>query len=492
MLRSAAVAAVVLAGGLGATVLGGPASAGTPGVATAGVTGGAAVWDFWAREALPPGWDDGVSALATGPAGSVAIKDGHILASGSGIEQVPYAGRDVTAVGVGETFAVALHGGAVTVWGQNPHPYYPELTVPQVLTVPPEAQQPGAITAISVGYQHILALTTDGHVLAWGSNGNLESKVPPQFSAGSSVRVTSITAAQEISFAVDSSGAVTVWGGAVGTNVHNWTVVPSAVASHVVSVAVNAEVAAALRDDGTVVALPDYGYYWNGATFPVPAAAASGIVAIASGGADPSGNNAALAVLRRDGTVIRWNFEGEVPDPLAPPFGKRVVALAPSLGIRFGEIQASTPAGSAPVSASINGTPECATAWPAGRPVTMLPCVTDPTNPDWASQQFFPRYINPYANGDFRIYNWLYDSCLTPTGLANGASLTLAPCTGAANQAWFKIQLANGKVVVTNRAAVLSIDTANGSTLAGATLVIRTSTGTPTQTWTVNPAWSGI
>jgi hypothetical protein len=433
-----------------------------------------------------------VSALATGPAGSVAIKDGHILASGSGVQQVPYAGGDVTAVGVGESFAVALHGGAVTVWGTNPVPRWKGLPVPQVLTVPPEAQQPGAITAISVSGRHILALTTQGHVLAWGDNDRLQSQVPPQFSAGSPVRVTSITAANETSFAVDSSGAVTFWG-PVGTNEHNWTVVPSAVASHVVSVAANAEVVAALRDDGTVVALPDYGHYWSGVTIPVPAAAASDIVAIASGGStDITYDRSALAALRRDGTVIRWSDLGETPDPLAPPFGTRVVALAASIYRSFGETQASTPAGSSPVSASINGTQECATAWPAGRPVTMLPCVTDPTKPDWASQQFFPRYINPYANGDFRIYNWLYDSCLTPTGLANGASLTLAPCTGAANQAWFKIQLANGKVVVTNRAAVLSIDTANGSTLAGATLVIRTSTGTPTQTWTVNPAWSGI
>jgi hypothetical protein len=247
---------------------------------------------------------------------------------------------------------------------------------------------------------------------------------------------------------------------------------------------------AALREDGTVVS-----WTLNGTPVVVPAAAASGIVAIAGGGGTGGGGGAdsKVAALRQDGTVMQWNDQGTVfQDPLATPTGKWVEALAASNNYLFGEIQGSTPPSSSPVSVSINGARECATAWPAGRPVTMLPCVTDPSDPSWASQQFFPRLTNSSVNQDFRIYNSLYNSCLTPTTLANGASLTLAPCTGAANQSWFKNQLTNGKVVVTNRAAELSIDTANGSTLAGTRLVIGYSTGTPTQTWTVNPTWSGI
>jgi hypothetical protein len=430
---------------------------------------------FNQNDGLPAGWSDGVSALATGGAGVVAVKNGHILASGAYIQKVPYSGGDVTAVGVGAWFAAALHGGAVTVWGADPRNY-------GVLNVPSRALQPGQITAISVGVTHILALTTDGHVLAWGDDHDGASTVPPQFSAGSRGRVSSITAGEGVSFAVDDvNGAVVGWG------FGSAAAVPPEAQSHVVSVAVDGVVAAALRDDGTVVSWNDH---YGSIPIPVPAAAASGVVAIAGG--DDGGDAGTVAALRQDGTVLRWNYQGTVsPDPLAAP-GKRVVALAASNSSVFGEIQGSTPAASSPISASIGGVRECMTAWAVGRPVTMSSCVTDPTNPTWADQQFFPRYINPYANGDFRIYSWLYDSCLTPTGLANGASVTLAPCTGAANQSWFKIQLANAKVVIDNRAAVLSIDTANGSKLTGTALVISNSTGTSTQTWTVNPAWTGI
>jgi hypothetical protein len=405
-----------------------------------------------------------VSALATGEAGYVAVKNGQILASGPYIDQVPYLGGDVTAVGVGYEFAAALHGGAVTVWGADPANY-------GVLNVPQAAQQPGAIAAISVGYTHILALTTDGHVLSWGDNSYGET-------TPTTVRATAITAGESVSFAVATNGSVFGWGYGSAA-----ALVPPGAQSHVVSVAVTGEVAAALRDDGTVVSWEAY----RGGVVPVPAAAARGILAI-GGGAGGAGGEGNVAALRTDGTVIRWNYQGTVSsNPLVTPPGERVVALAASNSFAFGEIQGSTPAGSSPVSAWINGVQECATAWAVGRPVTMYPCVTDPANATWADQQFFPRLTNPSVNQDFRIYSWLYNSCLTPTGLANGASLTLAPCTGAANQSWFKSGV-NGTVVVTNRAAGLSIDTAGGSTLTGTRLVIGYSSGTPTQAWTVYPS----
>jgi hypothetical protein len=413
-----------------------------------------------------------VTALATGDAGEVAIKNGHILASGPDIDQVPYSGGDVTAVGAGDSFAVALHGGVVTVWSSAHYNH-------GVLNVPPAAQQPGAIAAISVGYAHILALTTDGHVLAWGDNGYGESTPTIGVYAPFNDRATAIAAGDSVSFAVDAvDGSVVGWGD------QSAAAVPPGARSQVVSVAASfvGSVAAALRDDGSVVSWN----YQTGSVISVPAAAASGIVAIAAGSAY------SVAALRLDGTVIQWNEAGTVvPNPLATPSGKWVVALAASSGDGFGVIQSATPAGSGPITASIGGVRECVTTWAVGRPVTMLPCITDSTNPDWASQRFFPRY-NPSSNTDFRIYNSLYNSCLTPTGLTNGAILTLAACTGAANQSWFNNRLANGTMVVTNRAAGLSIDSSYGSTLAGTQLVIGHSTGTPTQTWAVYPNYVGI
>jgi alpha-tubulin suppressor-like RCC1 family protein len=171
-----------------------------------------------------------VSAPATGEAGAVAVKNGYILASGRNIDQDPYSGGHVTAVGVGNEFAAALYSGAVTVWGQDPYGY-------GVLNVPPAAQQPGAIAAISVGRTHILALTTDGHVLAWGDN-RLGETTP------TIVRATAITAGDSVSFAVETNGSVFSWGD------HSAAAVPPRAQSHVVSVAVDEDVVSDRRDEG--------------------------------------------------------------------------------------------------------------------------------------------------------------------------------------------------------------------------------------------------
>ncbi|MDT4891205.1 MAG: trimeric autotransporter adhesin [Pseudonocardiales bacterium] len=472
-LRRSVATAAAAACALGAVLLAGPASAATPGVSDPGVNGPAAVWDLQnTAVALPSGWSYGVSALATGDAGTVGIRNGSVIASGDSIKAVPTHLVDsspVTAVGVGESFAVALQDGEVSAWGNDPESY-------GVLNVPHEAQLNGYIASIAVGRTHALALTKDGYVLAWGDDSNWERRVPPQFRPGGSTHVSAIAAGDGVSLAV-ANGAVTGWGdGPDGGAIFP----PPETRSHVVSVAAGRHIYAALRDDGTVI-------YWDlRGLVSVPVAARTGIVALSGS----STNGPGVAALRSDGTVIQWGYEGYRQSPPTPG-NMRVIGLAANSGSFFGEILGYTPSGSSGMTVSINGARECATAWTPARPLTTYPCSADPGDPTWAQQQFFPR-ITDRTNGDFRVYSWLYNSCLTASGVGNGASVTLAPCTGAANQTWFKIQLGNGAVVVTNRAALRSIDTADGSTTVGAGLVVRDSTGTVTQQWAVNPAWSGI
>src|SRR5436190_288209 len=92
-----------------------------------------------------------------------------------------------------------------------------------------------------------------------------------------------------------SPGSVAAW----GFNGYGQTTVPAAAQSGVVAIATGSHHTMALKNDGTVVA---WGYNGYGQT-TVPAAAQSGVMAIAAGVYH-------TVALKNDGSVVAWGYNG--------------------------------------------------------------------------------------------------------------------------------------------------------------------------------------
>lgn len=198
----------------------------------------------------------------------------------------------VPALFVGSNLQAA---GSVTAWG-----YYYDLTIPE--TYRPMYVPPGLTNVIAVagGYNHALALKSDGKITAWGWNGNGQTNVPT--SASNVVAIVAGGGGSGHSLALRNDGKVIGWGYS-GFGAEN---VPSGL-SNVVAIASYH----ALKADGTVVA-------WGanlGGQASVPAGLER-VIAITDGFA-----------LKEDGTVTAWDYYGNtlsnVPSGLSD-----VVAIA--------------------------------------------------------------------------------------------------------------------------------------------------------------------
>ncbi|MBM3836150.1 MAG: hypothetical protein FJ403_23395 [Verrucomicrobia bacterium] len=156
-------------------------------------------------------------------------------------------------------------------------------------------------TAIASGWNHALALESDGTVTAWGANANKQTALPSGLSG-----VIRVSAGQFHSLAVKADGSVVAWGG----NLNGQTTVPSS-ASNCVAVAAGGNHSLALRRNGTVIGWGD-----NALSQSSPPAGLSNVLAIAAG-------HFHSMALKSDGTVVAW---GKVWNGLAfvdptPPAG---------------------------------------------------------------------------------------------------------------------------------------------------------------------------
>jgi alpha-tubulin suppressor-like RCC1 family protein len=189
--------------------------------------------------------------------------------------------------------------GAVIVWGTGD---LGQADVP--------SRALSAVTAISVGWGHSLALRQDGTVLAWGENWAGQVDIP----ASARVGVTALAAGAVHSLALKVDGSVVAWG---GRNDSGEIDVPVAARSGVISIAAGTSHSLALKSDGSVVA---WGYN-RGGEFNVPDAARSGVTAIAAG------IYHSLA-LKNDGSVVAWgsNDGGQCDIPVEARSGVTAIA----------------------------------------------------------------------------------------------------------------------------------------------------------------------
>lgn len=314
-------------------------------------------------------------AAVTGPAGGTALMTATLKAGST-----PIAGRTITFTANGNTAGTAVtdasgvatlsagslagvtsgiyYAGAVAVWGgdlvyaassgsgQLTAKTSSIVTLGTAPAVPPVDH----IASVAAGYSRLLALSDTGSVSGWGTTpftpgGTLvtggistataiaTSKIDRDTSvalkadrsvtvwndlgagqcSGCSLRSVSASVGAIIMMGVDSTGKVVAWGNSLEDKAYHILNVPAAALSGVTAVAVGNVHATALKSDGTVVT-------WGCGTCGItPPAGLSGVVAVAAG---VDGSSLAL---KSDGSLAGWG--GSLAGRMPNLSGKRFVAI---------------------------------------------------------------------------------------------------------------------------------------------------------------------
>ncbi|MEV5568956.1 Ig-like domain repeat protein [Spirillospora sp. NPDC052269] len=269
------------------------------------------------------------------------------------------AGVRVSQVSGGFSHSLALtsDGGALA-WGRNTNGQLGDGTTNTSYT-PIEVHLPSGVTLtqVSAGYYHNLAVTSDGRVLAWGSNtaGELgddsttQSTTPVEVHLPSGVHVTHVSAGAQYSLALTSDGRALGWGyngeGQLGDGTTTfrltpvWVHLPSGV--HLTDIAAEAQ-SLAVTSDGRVLGwgVNGDGQLGDGTTTdrhtPVYAHLPAGVSATRVAG----GVSHSLAVTS-DGRVLAWgyNYWGMLGDGTQDDHHTPVEVHLPT-GVRVTEVSA--------------------------------------------------------------------------------------------------------------------------------------------------------
>lgn len=228
-------------------------------------------WGNYETDPLPTDGLSGYSAVARGPEHSLALRNGKVTIWGwdEEGEAEPQPGlTDVTSIAAGYEFSAAVKSdGTVVTWGA----YEPEsaqslnltnvasvvssqydsfhIAVKQDGTVVPWGDEPmtmppdlSDIRSVAIGRNHGLALTNDGHVIAFGEDHEGDTEVPADL-----VDVVAVAAGYNFSLALKNDGTLRAWGE------YNSSLVEDAEEmSDVVSIAAGRHFAAAVKSDGSV------------------------------------------------------------------------------------------------------------------------------------------------------------------------------------------------------------------------------------------------
>jgi len=305
--------------------------------------------------------------LAWGNNGNGQLGNGTTTSSSNPVAVSLPAGTTVTAIagGAGHSLAIKASGAHDSAWtwgsnnfGQLGNATTADSNIPVAVSVPSGT----IVTAVAGGYNHSLALTSTGQVLAWGGNGagalgngtTIDSNTPVAVSLPSGTTVTAIAAGHGHSLALTSSGQMLAWGyngdGRLGNGTFTNSSIPVAVSlpsgTTVTAIAAGAQHSMALTSTGQVLA---WGYNASGelgngtltnSNTPLAVSLPLGttVTAIANSGYH------SLA-LTSTGQVLAWGYnpEGQLGNGTISPYsttpvltslpsGTAVTAIAGGLG----------------------------------------------------------------------------------------------------------------------------------------------------------------
>jgi hypothetical protein len=209
-------------------------------------------------------------------------------------------GKDVIAIDALDGHQLALTSdGHVTAWGNNDSG---QTDVPMSL-----ADQ--TVTAVEAGCTHSLALTSDGQVTAWGNNDNGQTDVPVSLQGKT---VTDISAGCSHNLALTSDGHVTAW----GSNNDGQGVVPEAVADETLT-----KISAGLGHNLAVTTHGRVLAWGNAGLANLPASLATGTVTDVAAGWFHS------IALTADGQIIAWGDNSRCQRCVPSLAGKTVTRI---------------------------------------------------------------------------------------------------------------------------------------------------------------------
>jgi alpha-tubulin suppressor-like RCC1 family protein len=243
---------------------------------------------------------------------------------------------DVKAIGAGTDHTVALkNDGTVWVWGNNSNGQFGNNSTTGSKT-PVQVSGLSDVTAVAAGYHYTVALKSDGTVWSWGYNnkGQLgdgttnESHVPLQVKAvggtGFLSPVKAIAAGYDHTVALMSDGTVCAWGNNIYGQLGNGTIIDSSTPVQasglfgVIAIAAGYNHTVALKYEITAIKVwtwgnNDHGQLGNGITpysmNPAVLGGLSNLTAVAAG-------KDHTVVLTSDGTLWAWgnNDRGQIGD----------------------------------------------------------------------------------------------------------------------------------------------------------------------------------
>lgn len=273
----------------------------------------------------------------------------QVLYSSSPLQEL----NNVMSIEAGYEHTIALlSDGSLQAWGSNTGGQIGDADVGGWRLFATKSNLSGTAVSVSAGRAHSVAGKSDGTVWTWGENSQFQlgrttpfqgssyapSNVPGQVIEGlvdcnmkTSYRTKPMVAAgYQHSVALKSDGTVWTWGsndyGQLGNGKYGDNVAPAQVPSlcYITAIAAGTDFTIALKSDGTVWAWGDNanGQLGNGTSgignrspIPVQAAELSGVIAIAAG------KDYSMA-LKKDGTVWTWGMGDYGQLGYAPPEGK--------------------------------------------------------------------------------------------------------------------------------------------------------------------------
>jgi len=169
--------------------------------------------------AIAAGWDSAVAVVAGGASvwtwggnDSGQLGDGTLAGHATPVRVTQIGTVHIAGAAAGYRFAAILGtDGSVWAWGADRYGQLGNAPAFGPATRPVHTIGAGSgITQISAGAWHMVALKSDGTVLAWGDNTNGELGIGTMSSVTGPVQVTGLTSATQVAAGVVSSFAVHV------------------------------------------------------------------------------------------------------------------------------------------------------------------------------------------------------------------------------------------------------------------------------------------